>query len=61
MLNRRPSGNTGRVSWETLDIFFINWSIHNLVLSVFLFNDALFLGPHLWHMEVPRRGVESEL
>ena len=20
-----------------------------------------FLGPHLWHMEVPRLGVESEL
>ena len=21
----------------------------------------VFLGPHLWHMEVPRLGVESEL
>ena len=22
---------------------------------------VLFLGPHLWHMEVPRLGVQSEL
>ena len=27
-------------------------------LSVFLF---CFLGPHPWHVEVPRLGVESEL
>ena len=28
------------------------------LLCTFLF---VFLGPHLWHMEVPRLGVESEL
>ena len=22
---------------------------------------CVFLGPHLWHMEIPRLGVESEL
>ena len=25
------------------------------------FNFCCFLGPHLWHLEVPRLGVESEL
>ena len=29
-----------------------------LILSFFFF---FFLGPHLWHMEVPKRGVETEL
>ena len=29
-----------------------------LYLSIYLF---CFLGPHLWHMEVPRLGAESEL
>ena len=38
----------------------------NLFLKVFeqeeyLFFFFFFLGPHLWHMEVPRVGVESEL
>ena len=28
------------------------------ILFIILF---LYLGPHLWHMEVPRLGVESEL
>ena len=28
---------------------------------VFLFLSLVFLGWHLWHMEVPRLGVESEL
>ena len=27
----------------------------------FFFGHFVFLGPHLWHMEVPRLGVESEL
>ena len=27
-------------------------------LTFFFFS---FLGPHLWHMEVPRLGTESEL
>ena len=25
------------------------------------FSFYLFIGPHLWHMEVPRLGIESEL
>ena len=28
---------------------------------LFLFFFLVFLGPHLWHIEVPRQGVESEL
>ena len=28
---------------------------------LFFFWSFVFLGPHLWHMEVPRLGVESEL
>ena len=33
-------------------------SAHTLFLGWFLF---CFLGPRLWHVEVPRLGVESEL
>ena len=32
----------------------------NTLVFVFVFYFC-FLGPHLWHMEVPRLGVESEL
>ena len=35
----------------------LNWCIRVFV-SLFVF---AFLGPHLWHMEVSRLGVESEL
>ena len=27
----------------------------------FFWGGVVFLGPHLWHMEVPRPGVKSEL
>ena len=39
----------------------VKWSLW--VLSIFPFSFLFFviLGPHLWHMEVPRLGVESEL
>ena len=30
-----------------------------IYLFIYLF--IYFLGPHLWHMEIPRLGVESEL
>ena len=30
----------------------------NVTILFFFF---FFLGPHLWHMEIPRLGVESEL
>ena len=29
--------------------------------KTFFFFSCLFLGSHMWHMEVPRRGVEMEL
>ena len=32
-----------------------------MVLFVFLGFFPCFLGPQLWHMEVPKLGVESEL
>ena len=32
----------------------------NAIFSKFEFLFFLFLGPHLWHVEVPRLGVESE-
>ena len=35
--------------WDLISFFF------------FFFFFLLFLGPLLWHMEVPRPGVESEL
>ena len=30
-------------------------------LGFFIFLFFVFLGPHLWYMELPRLGVESEL
>ena len=33
--------------------------VYNIVIHIFFF--FCFLGPHLWHMEVPRLGVELEL
>ena len=30
------------------------------IMRVFIYLFC-FLGPHLWHMEIPRLGVESEL
>ena len=37
--------------------------IGNILITIcyYLFLFFSFLGPHLWHMEVPRLGVESEL
>ena len=52
---RRKEGKTrnkvrwsGRVYVPFQNFFFFFWSF-------------VFLGPHLWHMEVPRLGVETEL
>ena len=36
------------------------WLISRCIKNFYLFT-YLFLGPHLWHMEVPRLGVKSEL
>ena len=33
----------------------------HVVLCFFFFFLFVFLGPHLWHIEVPRLGVKSEL
>ena len=55
------------------DPFLAQWSYHtffcfrnpktsyHFCLPLFFFVFCLFLGLHLWHMEVPRLGVESEL
>ena len=36
-------------------------TIVSLELKKLFFLFLVFLGPHLWHMEVPRLGAESEL
>ena len=41
-------------------------NINSIILFIYLFTYLfiylfIFLGPHSWHMEVPRLGVESEL
>ena len=38
-----------------------SWDSNGLIVSNLFFYFFVFLGPHLWHMEVPRLGVESEL
>ena len=44
-VNRHPDGHLGVWFWFRLVAFFFSF----------------LLGPHWWHMEVPRLGVESEL
>ena len=34
---------------------------HSSKNGTFFFLSFFFLGPHLWHMEIPRLGVKSEL
>ena len=36
-------------------------SIFYLLIIINIFLSFVFLGPHPWHMKVPRLGVESEL
>ena len=43
------------------DIFNLFYSIGFLFFYYFIFILFVFLGLYLWHMEVPRLGVESEL
>ena len=47
--------NANRASFQRLE-----WWVSCVVWSVFFFFLS-FLGPHLWHMEVPRLGVQLEL
>ena len=42
-------------------IIYLPTFISSIYLSRYLFVVVVFLGPHLWHMEVPRLGVELEL
>ena len=44
-----------RVFWELICLSVYLWYIYLFILSFVL------LGPHPWHMEVPKLGVESEL
>ena len=41
---------------DELKAFFLGFLILFYFIIIFV-----FLGPHLWHIEVPRLGVESEL
>ena len=45
--------------WEAL--ITVNGLSQSLSSSLTFFFFFVFLGPHLWHMEVPRPGVQSEL
>ena len=45
---------------DSLSIFFGKMSLR-VLYSACLFVCFLFLGPHPWHMEVPRLGVRLEL
>ena len=38
----------------------IEKKVYLINLFIYLFCLFVFLGPHLWHMEVPRLGVESK-
>ena len=60
------------MKWEATFIFstcgnpinpgpFTHLSIISLVILLLLFVCFVFLGPHSWHTEVPRVGVQSEL
>ena len=37
------------------------YSAQNILIELIIIIIFYFLGPHLWHMEVPGLGVESEL
>ena len=55
--SRRSRHRTEKLAGEeTLKKFSLKYKIKKQVLFFFF-----FLGPHLWHMEVPRLGVELEL
>lgn len=61
-----PSANTESFPWRKYMIFFlgvsghifVNWSIHNLVLSVFLFKHTLF-NTHRWFITMELVPEES--
>ena len=47
-------------SWSQRIVFFVFYLFCHLFF-VFFFGGGVFLGLHLWHMEVPRVAVELEL
>ena len=53
--------STNSACW--LHIFANNWYKQSFFFQTFFFFFFFFcfLGPHLWHIKVPRLGVESEL
>ena len=56
----RPGIETS-TSWVLVG-FVNHWATtRTLIFFNFNFHFSVFLGPHLWHIEVPRLGVESEL
>ena len=56
------SDNTRSLTpFATGNSMFIHIFIFCSQVNLFFFFFFVFLGPHLWHMEVPRLGVESEL
>ena len=41
--------------------YFLFFFFKKISLFVYLFIYSVFLGPHSWHMEVPRLGIQLEL
>ena len=66
-LNLQWSPNIPQVSLFIYDplLGLLQLPVPTLSLSVTMYDPPplffVFLGPHLWHMEVPRLGVELEL
>ena len=40
------------------NLMVLDWNKHKLMIFFFFFFSFVFLGPHWWHMEVPRLGVQ---
>ena len=58
-LDNHTTFSRWKIEWEKL---FLSWWVFCLVgWLVFFFFFFAFLGLHLWHMEVPRLAVKSEL
>ena len=53
------AGSYGRSIFRFLGFFGVGFSLLFLCLFICSFALFCFLGPHLWHMEVPRLGVKS--
>ena len=49
------------IHYRILNIIPVLYSRTLFILQTFIYFVCLFLGPHPWHMEVPRLRVDSEL